>query len=66
MESSLTIVKKEKFHILYSIRKSHSISLRILNLFKSLNTQPPLFKLYGMAMCLKLESLDPEILQFKI
>ena len=46
--------------------ESHSIALRILNLFKIRNTQLLLFKLYGMAMCLNLESLDREILQMKI
>ena len=38
----------------------------MLNLFKTRNTQRPLFKLNGMAICLHLESLDREILQIKI
>ena len=51
---------------IYSTRKSHSIALRILNFLKIRNTQRSLFKLYGMAICLNLESLDREILQIKI
>ena len=35
---------------------------RILNPLKIRTTQRPLFKLYGMAMCLNLESLDRKIL----
>ena len=62
----LIYVRRVIFHpfFSYSIRKCHSIALRILILFKIQNTQLPLFKLYGMAMCLNLESL--EILQIKI
>ena len=53
-------------YALGKIRKSHSIALRNLNFFKNRNTQRSLLELYGMAICLNLESLDREILQIKI
>ena len=38
----------------------------MIPLKKNRNAEPPLFKLYGMALSLNLESLDCEILQMKI
>ena len=46
--------------------KSLLIVLRILNLFKIRNIQPPFLKLFSMAMYLNLKSLEREILQMKI
>ena len=46
------------------LRKFESITIGELK--SIIFNQRPLFKLYGMAICLNLESLDSEILQIKI